>query len=213
MKETAILLVSCPSQKGITAAVSDFIFRSNGNIVRADEHLDAEHNLQLLRVEWDLDGFSVELRGFARHFEPIADRFLMRWRTELSSYRPKVAIFVSRYDHCLADLLYRQRLGELACEIPIVICNHPDVVQWTDFYKVPLKVIPVTKENKAKAEQEQLDLLQMLGIDLIVLARYMQVLSSDFLRHFPPHRIINIHHSFLPAFVEVSRFSKLTREA
>jgi formyltetrahydrofolate deformylase len=129
MKETAVLLVSCPSRKGITAAVSDFIFRSNGNIVRADEHLDAEHNLQLLRVEWDLDGFSVDVCGFARHFEPIADRCQMRWRTELSSYRPKVAIFVSRYDHCLADLLYRQRLGELACEIPIVICNHPDVVQ------------------------------------------------------------------------------------
>lgn len=201
MNETAILLVSCPSQKGITAAVSDFIFRSNGNIVRADEHLDAEHNLQLLRVEWDLDGFSVDMRGFAGHFEPIADRFQMRWRVELSSYRPKVAIFVSRYDHCLADLLYRQRLGELACEIPIVICNHPDVVQWTDFYKVPLKVIPVTKENKAQAEKDQLDQLQMLGIDLIVLARYMQVLSSDFLRHFPPHRIINIHHSFLPTFV------------
>jgi formyltetrahydrofolate deformylase len=201
MKDTAILLISCPSQKGITAAVSDFIFRSNGNIVRADEHLDVEHNLQLLRVEWDLNGFSVDMRSFARHFEPIAGRFQMRWRTELSNYRPKVAIFVSRYDHCLADLLYRQRLGELPCEIPLVICNHPDVVQWTDFYHVPLKVIPVTKENKAQAEQEQVDLLQMLGIDLIVLARYMQVLSSDFLHLFPPHQIINIHHSFLPAFV------------
>jgi formyltetrahydrofolate deformylase len=201
MKDTAILLISCPSQKGITAAVSDFIFRSNGDIVRADEHLDEEHNIQLFRVEWDLDGFGVDIRAFATHFEPLAERFHMRWRVELSSYRPKVAIFVSRHDHCLADLFYRQRLGELRCEIPMVICNHPDVVQWTDFYKVPLTVIPVTKENKAQAEQEQLDLLQMLGIDLIVLARYMQVLSSDFLRHFPPRRIINIHHSFLPAFV------------
>jgi len=201
MKDTAILLISCPSQKGITAAVSDFIFRANGNIVRADEHLDAEHNLQLLRVEWDLEGFSVDMHDFERHFKPIAERFQMRWRTELSSYRPKVAIFVSRYDHCLADLFYRQRLGELPCEIPMVICNHPDVVQWTDFYKVPLTVIPVTKENKAQAEEEQIDLLDALGIDLIVLARYMQILSPNFLGHFPPHRIINIHHSFLPAFV------------
>lgn len=112
MKDTAILLISCPSQRGITAAVSDFIFRANGNIVRADEHLDVEHNVQLLRVEWDLNGFSVDMRTFARHFEPIAERFQMRWRTEPSSYRPKVAIFVSRYDHCLADLLYRERLVE-----------------------------------------------------------------------------------------------------
>jgi formyltetrahydrofolate deformylase len=201
MPETAILLISCPSQKGITAAVADFIFRANGNIVRADEHLDVEHNVQLLRIEWDLDGFSIDMRGFTRHFEPLAERFQMRWRTEVSSYRPKVAIFVSRYDHCLADLLYRQRLGELRCEIPMVICNHPDVVQWTDFYKIPLTVIPVTKENKEQAEREQLDLLQMLGIDLVVLARYMQILSPEFLRHFPPHQIINIHHSFLPAFM------------
>ena len=125
----------------------------------------------------------------------------MRWRAELSTYRPKVAIFVSRYDHCLADLLYRHKAGELACEIPIVLCNHPDVVQWTDYYKIPLQVIPVTKENKADAERQQLELIEMLGIDLIVLARYMQVLSADFLKHFPPHQIINIHHSFLPAFV------------
>jgi formyltetrahydrofolate deformylase len=201
VKNTAILLISCPDQKGVTAAISDFIYRSNGNIVRADEHLDVEHNLFLLRIEWDLEGFAVDMHTFARYFEPVAQRFNMHWRTELSSYRPKVAIFVSRYDHCLADLLYRHRLGELPCEIPVVICNHPDAVRWTDFYHIPLEVIPVTKENKVQAEQRQLELLQSLGIDLIVLARYMQVLSSDFLRHFPPYKIINIHHSFLPAFV------------
>jgi formyltetrahydrofolate deformylase len=114
---------------------------------------------------------------------------------------PKVAIFVSRYDHCLTDLLYRQHSGELACEIPLVISNHEDVRRWTDFYKIPLHVIAVTKENKPDAERRELDLLRPHGIDLIVLARYMQVLSWDFIRQYPPHHIINIHHSFLPAFV------------
>jgi formyltetrahydrofolate deformylase len=201
MKNTGILLVSCPDQKGLNAAIHDFIYRANGNTLHADEHLDAERNLFLMRVEWDMAGFAIDMREFAKHFQPIADRLKMQWRVALSAYRPKVAIFVSRYDHCLVDLLYRQHSGELACEIPIVISNHPDVQAWTDFYKVPLEVIPVTKENKVEAEGKQLEALRPHGIDLIVLARYMQVLSSDFIRHYPPHHIINIHHSFLPAFI------------
>jgi formyltetrahydrofolate deformylase len=201
MKTTGTLLVSCPDQKGLNAAIHDFIFRANGNTLHADEHLDAERNLFLMRVEWDMAGFAIDMRDFAKHFQPIADRFNMQWRVAVSSYRPKVAIFVSRYDHCLVDLLYRQHSGELACEIPVVISNHKDVQEWADFYKVPLEVIPVTKENKAEAERQQLEILKPHGIDLIVLARYMQVLSSDFIRHYPPHHIINIHHSFLPAFI------------
>ena len=201
MKNTAILLVSCPDQKGLNAAIHDFIYRGNGNTLHADEHQDAERNLFLMRVEWDLTDFTVDMREFAKHFQPIADRFGMQWRVALSSDRPKIAIFVSRYDHCLVDLLYRQRSGELACEIPLIVSNHADVERWADFYHIPLHVIPVTKENKAEAERKELDLLRPHGIDLIVLARYMQVLSSDFIRQYPPHRIINIHHSFLPAFV------------
>ncbi len=201
MKNTAILLVSCPDQKGLNAAIHDFIYRGGGNTLHADEHQDAERNLFLMRVEWDLADFAVDMREFAKHFQPIADRFAMQWRVALSSYRPKIAIFVSRYDHCLVDLLYRQRSGELACEIPLIISNHADVQRWADFYGVPLHVIPVTRENKSEAERQQLELLRPSGIDLIVLARYMQVLSSDFIRQYPPHRIINIHHSFLPAFV------------
>jgi formyltetrahydrofolate deformylase len=201
VKNTAILLVSCPDQKGLNAAIHDFIYRGNGNTLHADEHQDAECNLFLMRVEWDLTGFTLDMREFAKHFQPIADRFGMQWRVALSSYRPKIAIFVSRYDHCLVDLLYRQRSGELACEIPLIISNHADVQRWADFYGVPLHVIPVSKENKAQAESQQLELLRPHGIDLIVLARYMQVLSSDFIRQYPPHHIINIHHSFLPAFV------------
>jgi formyltetrahydrofolate deformylase len=201
LKNSAILLVSCPDQKGLNAAVHEFIYHAGGNTLHADEHQDLERNLFLMRVEWDLAGFSIDLRDFAKHFQPVADRFGMTWRVALSSHRPKVALFVSRYDHCLADLLYRQHSGELACEIPLVISNHDDVRRWTDFYKIPLHVISVTKDNKSAAERQELDLLRPCGIDLIVLARYMQVLSSDFIRQFPPHHIINIHHSFLPAFV------------
>jgi formyltetrahydrofolate deformylase len=124
VKNTAILLVSCPDQKGLNAAIHDFIYRGNGNTLHADEHQDAERSLFLMRVEWDLTGFTLDMREFAKHFQPIADRFGMQWRVALSSYRPKIAIFVSRYDHCLVDLLYRQRSGELACEIPLIISNH-----------------------------------------------------------------------------------------
>jgi formyltetrahydrofolate deformylase len=201
LKNTAVLLVSCPDQKGLTAAVADFVYQANGNIVHWDEHLDADLKLFLIRVEWELAGFAIDMTEFGKHFQPIADRFEMQWRVAPSSYRPKVAILVSRYDHCLADLLYRQHTGELACEIPLVISNHPDVKRWTDFYQIPLHVIPVTKETKAESERRELELLRPQGIDLIVLARYMQVLSPDFIRQFPPHHIINIHHSFLPAFI------------
>lgn len=201
MRNTAILLVSCPDQKGLTAAVADFVYQANGNIVHWDEHLDADLKLFLIRVEWELAGFAIDMADFGKHFQPVADRFEMQWRVAPTSYRPKAAILVSRYDHCLADLLYRQRTGELACEIPLVISNHPDVKRWTDFYQIPLHVIPVTKETKAEAERRELELLRPQGIDLIVLARYMQVLSPDFIRQFPPHHIINIHHSFLPAFI------------
>jgi len=201
LKNSAILLISCPDQKGLNAAVHEFIYRANGNTLHADEHQDYERNLFLMRVEWDLAGFSIDMRDFAKEFQPVADRFGMKWRVALSSYRPKVAIFVSRYDHCLTDLLYRQHSGELACEIPLIISNHEDVRRWTDFYKIPLHVIPVTKGNKPDAERRELDLLRPHGIDLIVLARYMQVLSWDFIRQYPPHHIVNIHHSFLPAFV------------
>lgn len=201
MKDSAILLVICPDQKGINAAIADFIFKANGNILHADEHQDHAQNLFLMRVEWTLEGFTIPMEDFARHFEPVAARLHMKWRVAHSAERPKVAIFVSKYDHCLADLLYRQRSGEIACEIPLLVSNHPDAQRWADFYGVPLHIIPVGKESKAEDEARQLALIRPLGVDLIVLARYMQVLSPDFIRQFPPHHIINIHHSFLPAFI------------
>ena len=201
MNRSAVLLVSCADQRGLTAAIADFIFRANGNILHADEHQDRERNQFLMRVEWDLDGFAIPMKDFAAQFQPIADRFGMKWHVALSEVRPRVAIFVSQYDHCLADLLYRHSSGELACDIPLIVSNHEEARRWADFYKIPLHIIPVTKETKPAAEKQQIALLREHKIDLLVLARYMQVLSGDFLKQFPSSQVINIHHSFLPAFV------------
>lgn len=201
MKNTAILLVQCPDRKGLDAAIADFIYRHDGNILHFEQHQAGEApRLYLARVEWSLGGFQIDPKDFAGKFAGIAEKFSMEWRLALSSHRQRVAIFVSKYDHCLVDLLYRQRNGELACEIALVVSNHPDAKRHADFYAIPYHWIAVTKENKAEAERRQLDLLRSSGIDLIVLARYMQVLSSDFIRHYP-QQIINIHHSFLPAFI------------
>jgi formyltetrahydrofolate deformylase len=200
LKNSAILLVQCPDRRGLDAALADFIFQHNGNILHFEEHQVGEKGFYLARVEWDLTGFQLDVKDFPQKFAPIANKFAMSWRLALGSYQPRVAIFVSKYDHCLVDLLYRQRNGELACEIPLIISNHADAKRHADFYSIPYHVIPVTKENKPEAEQQELDLLRRNTIGLIVLARYMQVLSTDFIRHYP-QQIINIHHSFLPAFV------------
>ena len=199
MKRTAILLIDCPDAKGIVATVSEFLWRRNANILHADQHQDAESGLFLMRVEWDLADFDLGRDELTREFQPIAERFQMRWRLELSERPLKVALFASRHNHCLVDLLYRHQSGELACKIPLVVSNHPDVKHWTDFYKVPFHHFTVNKDTKAAVEPEQLKLLQEHDIDLIVLARYMQILTDDFVNHYP-HQIINIHHSFLPAF-------------
>ena len=202
MKSSAILLLSCPDQKGVVAAISDFVFRHNGNILHADEHADAESNLFLMRVEFDPADFDISLSEpeFSKHFSPIAQKFQMQWRLALSSYRPKMVIMVSKYDHCLVDLLYRHKSGEIACEIPLIISNHPDNQPIADFYGIPYVTVPVPKENKRPAEEKILGLLQQHKPDFIVLARYMQILSQEFISQYP-HRIINIHHSFLPAFI------------
>jgi formyltetrahydrofolate deformylase len=200
LKNSAILLVECPDQKGVVAAIADFIFQHNGNILHADQHQAAEPALFLCRVEWDLQGFTIDPNDFPQRFAAIAEKFQMRWRLALSAHRPRVAIFVSKLDHCLVDLLYRHHTGELACEIPLIVSNHPDAQRHADFYVIPFHVIPVTAEGKAEAERRQIELLAAQEIELIVLARYMQILSPSFTRRFP-QRIINIHHSFLPAFV------------
>jgi formyltetrahydrofolate deformylase len=200
MKNTAILLVQCPDRKGLDATIAEFIYRYDGNILHFEQHQAGAERFYLARVEWDLEGFRLDLQDFDRAFGPVAHKFGMNWVIALGHYRPRVAIFVSRFDHCLVDLLYRQRNGELACDFPLIISNHPDTKRHADFYGVPFHHIPVSKENKPQAEAQQLELLRESQIDLVVLARYMQVLSTDFIMQYP-QPIINIHHSFLPAFV------------
>ncbi|HSS99704.1 MAG TPA: formyltetrahydrofolate deformylase [Terriglobales bacterium] len=200
MKNSAILLLACPDRKGLVATISDFVFRHNGNIIHANEHADEQSNLFLMRVEFDPSGFDIPLAEFQKHFASIAEKYEMNWRLAQSSRRPKMAILVSKYDHCLVDLLYRHKSGELECEIPIIISNHSDNEPIADFYKIPYVTVPVLKENKQEAEQKKLTLLRQHQPDFIVLARYMQILPAQFLNEYP-QRIINIHHSVLPAFV------------
>ena len=200
MKNSAILLVQCPDRKGLDATIAEFIYRYDGNILHFEQHQAGEERYYLARVEWDLTDFRLDLKDFDGAFGPIAHKFGMNWVIRLGNYRPRVALFVSKHDHCLVDLLYRQRIGELACEFPLMISNHPDAKQHADFYGVPFYCIPVTKENKPEADARQIRLLHENKIDLTVLARYMQVLSHEFIQQFP-QAIINIHHSFLPAFI------------
>ncbi|MHB8915164.1 MAG: formyltetrahydrofolate deformylase [Thiobacillus sp.] len=199
MRHTAVLLISCPDQKGLVAAIAEFLLRHNANILHADQHQDAELKLFLMRVEWEMAGLALDPADFSAAFTPIADRFEMTWRLALSAHKPRMAILVSKFDHCLADLLYRYQTGELHCELPIIVSNHEDTRWLADAYRIPFQYLSMNKDDKAETERLQRAILQDLHIDFIVLARYMQVLSPDFLRHYP-NRIINIHHSFLPAF-------------
>lgn len=199
-KNTATLLITCPDSKGIVAAVADFLYQHNANILHADQHQDAENNLFLMRVEWDLAGFSLLPADFELHFAQIASRFNMEWQLKLSQKPFRMAIMVSQYDHCLADLLHRHKNGELVCDIPLIISNHHDTEALAKFYGVDFHYIAVNKDNKAEAEAQQFSLFAEYEIDLIVLARYMQILSPEFVARYPK-QIINIHHSFLPAFI------------
>ncbi len=199
MRNTAILLISCPDRKGLVAAIADFLYTHGANILHADQHQDNEQGLFFMRVEWDLADFDLDAGTFRERFRRVAERLEMAWRLEYSAEPASMAIFVSRYQHCLVDLLYRHRIGELACRVPVIISNHPDAQPVADFYGVPFRHVPVTGENKAAAARCQMELLEEYGVDLVVLARYMQVLPADFVSRYR-QRIINVHHSFLPAF-------------
>lgn len=200
MKKTAILLISCPDRKGIVATVADFLYKHKANILDAQEHQDSESNLFFLRVEWDLKDFTLNREEFRKLFTPLASQFFMNWKVIYSTEKTKIAIFVSKEEHCLADLLYRHKSDEFYCEISLIISNHSKAKELTSFYKIPFFELPIDKENKAKQEQQILKLLKENKINLIVLARYMQILSPDFIEKFI-FPIINIHHSFLPSFL------------
>jgi len=199
MNETAILLIDCPDRKGIVAGVAQFLYSHGANILHADQHQDREMMLFFMRVEWSLDGFDLTADRFASAFAPLAEEFKMHWRLEYSSTLANVAIFVSREQHCLVDLLHRHQTGELRCRIPLIISNHPDARPLAEFYGVSFHHIPVDPNNRVQVEQRQLNLLEQHQVDLVVLARYMQILSPQFVARYP-QRIINVHHSFLPAF-------------
>ena len=195
----AILLISCPDRPGIVAALSDFIHRNGGNILDFDQHTDLEDGAFLCRVSWDLEGFSIRREEIAGAFRPIAERFAMDSDMRFSDHVPRMALFVSKLDHCLFDLLWRQRIGELQATIPFVISNHADLEPVVRSFGIPFFVHPIAPETRAAEQKAMLQRVEDAGIDLIVLARYMQVLGEAFVEAFP-RRMINIHHSFLPAF-------------
>lgn len=198
-KITATLLISCRDQKGLVAAVSDFLYRNDGNIVHADQHTDPEEGVFLQRVEFELDGFAIVRGEIEAAFRPIAERFDMTWSLRFSDYMPRVAVLVSKAHHCMYDILARWRMGEFHAEIPVVISNHPDGREIVEEFGVVYEHLPVAHDDRAVQEARIIALLEEHRIDLVILARYMQVLTDDVVRRYP-NRIINIHHSFLPAF-------------
>jgi formyltetrahydrofolate deformylase len=203
MKEqenTAILLIHCPDKPGILATVTEFINQHKGNILYLDQYVNREESIFFMRVEWDLNQFQIPKEKIEEYFRTlIGIRYDMYFRLYFSGVKPRMAIFVSKMSHCLYDLLARHAAGEWNVDIPLIISNHSDMEPVAKRFDIPYHVFPINKENKTEQEALELELLKKHNITFCVLARYMQVVSADFIEHFP-NRIINIHHSFLPAF-------------
>ena len=193
------LLINCDDQSGIIAAVTNFIANNKGNIVYIDQHVDREQNIFFMRLESEFNQF--DMTAFKVNFKSVlADKFKMKWRIYDTEDLPNMAVFVSKYDHCLYDILGRYNSGELHVNIPFIISNHNTLKPIADSFNIPFYHIPVTKDTKEEAEAKQLELLEKHNVNVIVLARYMQIVSSKLIDKYP-NKIINIHHSFLPAFV------------
>ena len=200
LNNTAILLIHCPDQQGIVAAITDFLHKNQGNIVNIEQHVDVLDNHFFMRVEWELDGFTIPTDKIDEYFGTmIGTPFNMQWKLHLSKRKPRMALFVSKMSHCLYDILQRYMSGEWDVEIPIIVSNHESLKYIADRFDIKFEVVPITKATKAAQEAKEIALMKEHNIDFIVLARYMQILSDDFVNHFP-NQIINIHHSFLPAF-------------
>jgi formyltetrahydrofolate deformylase len=197
---TATLLIHCPDQPGLVHAVSGFIFQNQGNVLHLDQHVDREANVFFMRVEWELAGFALKREEIAPVFTPLARQRSMTWTLHFSEEHRRVALFVTKEGHCLYDLLSRHEAGELPVHIPVIVSNHEALRPAAERFAIPFEYLPITAANKAEQEKRQLDLLKDLGVDTVVLARYMQIISPQFIEHYP-QRILNIHHSFLPAFV------------
>ncbi len=205
----ATLLISCPDRQGLVAKVADWLYSHNGNILHADQHVDPSAGLFLMRVEWDLAGFALERSAIAPAFTAIAESIGASWQLHFSDVVRRIAIFATKQDHCLYDLILRQKSGEFQAEIPVVIANHPDLQPVAHNFGINFHHIPIAPDTKLEQEQKQLALLEQYDIDLVVLAKYLQVLSPQFLDRFSP--IINIHHSFLPAFPGANPYQRAYR--
>lgn len=199
-KDSAIVLIACPDRKGLVNSITQFISKYNGNIIDLEQHVDQLEQMFFMRVEWDISEFKINKTEIHTHFEnEVATPLDMQWTLHFSTRPPGMAIFVSKYSHCLFDILARLQANEWGLKIPLVISNHPDLELAVSQLGIEFHHIPVNKNNKPQAEAEQIALLKKHNIDFIVLARYMQILSTDIIQHFE-NNIINIHHSFLPAF-------------
>ncbi len=196
---SAILLISCPDRKGLVATVTDFIARHDGNILHLDQYVDGLESVFFMRVEWDLSGFTIPRAAIGDQFEAVAAQFSMAWTLHFSDVVPRMALFVSKADHCLYDILARCQAGEWPVTVPLMVSNHPELGAVARKFDVDYHVFSINAANKREQEDAQIQLLRDHQIDFIVLARYMQIVSPEFIGQYP-NRIINIHHSFLPAF-------------
>lgn len=201
MNETCLLKITCNDKKGLLARITNFIYENQGNIISLNEFVDNINNIFFMRVEWDLSGFKIKRDDIFKEVEKLSKLagFENSFELFFSSHKPRMAILVSKYDHCLYDILLRNKSGELKCDIPLIISNHEDLKPVAKYFGIPFEVIKVDNENKTKAEKKQIELLKKHKVDFVVLARYMQILSSEFVKTYE-NKIINIHHSFLPAF-------------
>ena len=197
---TATLLLYCPDEKGIILAVTEFIYKNGGNVVELDQHIDSGQTIFFMRVKWDLEGFQIPDNKITEYFKTlVADKFDITYQLYVSEKKPKVAIFITNLSHCLFDIISRWQSGEWAIEIPVIISNHEKLRPLIESFNIPFVYLPITPETKQEQEAKQLALLKEYKVDFIVLARYMQILSPHFISAYQ-YKIINIHHSFLPAF-------------
>ena len=198
LNPTATLLISCPDSPGLVAKIANFIYSNGGNIIHADQHTDFATSLFLTRIEWQLQGFNLPREVIGAAFAAIAKPLSATWQLRFSDTLPRLAIWVTKQDHCLLELLWRYQAKELQAQIPLIISNHSNLESLVRQFNIDFYHLPITKETKTEQEAKQLELLEKYQINLVILAKYMQILSADFVAKFP--KIINIHHSFLPAF-------------
>ncbi|HSE40288.1 MAG TPA: formyltetrahydrofolate deformylase, partial [Acidobacteriota bacterium] len=205
--QSIVFLIDCPDQKGLVARISNFFYQRDFNILHCQQYSNVKENRYFMRIKLDMAGLSTSRRALEEQFQELAAPLNMHWTVHYSDAMERVAILVTKTSHCLYDLLLRKEEGEIQCEIPVIISNHPDLEHVANQFRIPYHCLPVTKETKSQQEAEVLRLLKHYHIDLVVLARYMQILSNDFVNSWRG-KIINIHHAFLPAFLGANPYQQ-----